>query len=114
MNTERTFRTRRALPHRATVRKGSYSGRYEVEFDGEHVGWVIKESEYADLPGTWSAWIVSPYNEFRGVPAEHGCGTRVDAVLAVIFKSYQHGRIAEADYRAAVDESWYEDEEAVR
>jgi hypothetical protein len=116
---ERTFRARRVLPQGVTVKRGGYSGRYEVYIDGQYVGWVIKNPRYEfatfdpDRPkaGTWQAFVKArpEAEDFTGRCVDTGATTRVDAVSTVLFgAAFRERFITRERYDEAYNDSWYE------
>ena len=60
-------------------RKGGYSYRYNVEVNGEIVGWVVRISNQS----TWSAFRVAPF-ETKTTQLDDGAKTRGDAAESIV------------------------------
>lgn len=66
------------------IRKGSYSGRYELYIDGTHIGWVLKHHD-----GLWHGYLSKEQLGLREDYKGHQAAlskTRRDAMEELVFR----------------------------
>lgn len=90
------------------VRKGSYSGRYELYIDDVHVGWVVRyDGQTATRSYTaWDGFLTAEQNGGYQEEVAKGADTRQDAIETLV---YRLGRNARTNVLAARAEIAYAD-----
>lgn len=73
------------------VRKGSYSGRYELYVDSIHVGWVVK------FGSKWESYITAEQDGYRN----HVAGIARTRTEAIDWLVYELGKSARTNVLAA-------------
>lgn len=86
------------------IRKGSYSGRYELYIDGTHIGWVVRyDGETARRSYTaWNSYLSAEQNGGYQRQTSFNETTRFEAIYDLIGRLADHARTNVLASRAAV------------